>query len=215
MNKYTVYRFLSRSSFIIYIYRKYLKIKKKIVLKTLKPQYNSKVFCIGFQKTGTTTLGKSLEILGYNHSSFDHTLYLKHYKKNRNISKIIDYTSKFDSFDDMPWSKTDLIPILDYTFPGSKFIYLTRDEESWKKSMKNWGYKKFGKHLDVEALYKEYLKHNEFVLSYFKDRIGEDLIVLNIGDKKGFKKLANFLSRKTHLESFPHYNKTSDIRIKI
>ena len=32
----------------------------------VKPNYNGKIFCIGFNKTGTTSLGKSLELLGYN-----------------------------------------------------------------------------------------------------------------------------------------------------
>ena len=37
-------------------------LKVKIFLR--KPQYTNKVFCIGYNKTGTTSCGKALELLG-------------------------------------------------------------------------------------------------------------------------------------------------------
>jgi hypothetical protein len=42
-------------------------------------RYDSKIFCIGFNKTGTTTVGKSLKMLGYKHSSFNKKVYRKYY----------------------------------------------------------------------------------------------------------------------------------------
>jgi len=193
---------------VIGVYRKILKLRRDYNLITTKPNYNNKIFCIGYQKTGTTTLGRSLKMLGYKHSSFDEEIYLKYYRENRNLDKILEYTSKFESFDDMPWLKKDLIPILDETFPGSKFIYLERDEESWKKSLNTWHYKKFGVYPDIEQRLHEYRQHKNFVMEYFKDRIGEDLIILNIKDKNGFKKLSSFLGKSAPMNSFPHFNKT-------
>ena len=180
----------------------------KIVKLTFKkPNYNSKVFCIGFNKTGTTSLGRSLEILGYKNSSFNRIVWRKYYANN-DINKILDYTAKFDSVDDLPWLKEDMIPILDKAFPNSKFIYLTREEEAWKKSMYNWRYKTFNAYPDLEKSIEEYRDHKKFVLSYFKDRPKEDFISLNIRDEKGFQKLAKFLDKETKIEKFPHFNKT-------
>lgn len=180
--------------------------KNHLLLNFVKPNYNNKVFCIGFNKTGTTSLGKSLEILGYNNSSFNRRVWRKYYK-NKDYNKILNFTAKFDSVDDLPWLKEDMIPVLDKSFPKSKFIYLIRDEESWKKSIYNWTHQETGKYPDIEEKFEEYKSHKEFVLEYFKDR-SDDFIVLNIKDPEGFKKLANFLGKKTERIGFPHHNKT-------
>lgn len=181
----------------------YLKILK---LTFVKPQYNGKIFCIGFNKTGTSSLGKSLELLGYNNSSFNKIVWNKYYLKNR-IDKVLNYTAKFDSFDDLPWLKEEMIPLLDKTFPNSKFIYLIREEEAWKKSLYNWTFDRFGKYPDVEKSWADYKSHEKFVLDYFNKRSIKDFIVLDIKDPKGFKKLAKFLGKTSDRDNFPHFNK--------
>lgn len=172
-----------------------------------KKKYSPKVFCIGYNKTGTTTLGKSLEMLGYRNSSFNKKVWREFYKNNE-IDKILDYTAKFDSLDDLPWLKEDMIPILDKAFPNSKFIYLDRDEESWKKSIFTWTYKVTGKYPIIEEKLHEFRKHKEFVLNYFKNRPKDQFIILDIKDEEGFKNLAHFLDKKPIQNKFPHYNKT-------
>lgn len=172
-----------------------------------KSKYDSKVFCIGYNKTGTTTLGKSFEELGLRNKSYSTKIWMNYYMNNE-IVKILKYTSKFESFDDLPWLKEDMIPILDKVFPGSKFVYLVRDETSWKKSYFNWRNKVFGDSPDVEKAWGEYQAHNKFVMEYFKDRPADEFIILNVRDENGFKKLADFLGKKTNRNSFPHFNKT-------
>lgn len=184
------------------------KLYTNFMLRLRKPQYNSKVFCIGFNKTGTTTIGKSLEILGYRNTSFNKKIFRKYYKSNQ-IDKVLDYMARFDSADDLPWLKEDMIPILDRSFPKSKFIYLIRDEESWKKSLRNWSFNRTGKYPDLEMRLKSFRKHKEFVLNYFEDRKDEDFIILDVKDPMGFKKLASFLGKETSRENFPHYNETN------
>lgn len=178
-----------------------------------KEKYDAKVFCIGFNKTGTTTLGKSMELLGYRNSSFNKKVWSKYYKKGK-IDKVLRYTSKFDSFDDLPWLKTDMIPILDSKFPGSKFIYLEREKESWQKSMENWSLKMTGAKRDGEKAYQKYIEHNSFVMNYFENFPPERFIKLKINDPTGFKKLALFLGKPVIQDAFPVYNKTSDFIIK-
>ena len=195
------------ASKISYIARKITASYKYLIFPFHKKSYSGKVFCIGYNKTGTTTLGKSFEMLGYRNSSFNKKVWRQFYA-NKEFNKILEYTSKFDSFDDLPWLKEDMIPILDKTFPKSKFIYLTREEESWKKSFYNWRYKVMGKYPDADKAWIAYKKHEKFVYEYFKDRPSSDFIVLDVRDEKGFKKLADFLGKKTNIEKFPHFNKT-------
>lgn len=179
----------------------------QIKLSFQKPNYEAKVFCIGFMKTGTTSLGKSLEQLGYRNSTFNYTVYRDYYL-NGKLDQVLDYTARFDSFDDVPWSKEAFIPILDEKFPNSKFIYLERDEESWKKSLINWSYNITKKPVDVEKYLNNFRNHKTFILDYFKNRPANEFIILNIQDKDGFKKLADFLGKETNQAVFPHYNKT-------
>ena len=176
-----------------------------------KANYTSKIFCIGFNKTGTSSLGKSLQMLGYRHSTFNKKVWRKYYKNNE-IVKILKYTAKFDSVDDLPWLKEDMIPILDRVFPNSKFIYLTRDEESWQKSIYNWTYKIKGEYPNLEQKLVQFKKHREFVSNYFRNRSKEQFLILDITDKEGFKKLADFLGEKTSRKEFPHLNKTFSTR---
>lgn len=166
----------------------------------------AKIFCIGYNKTGTTALGNALRILGYDHSTFNRNLWLKHYK-NKNYEEILDYTARFESFDELPWLKEDMIPILYDKFPGSKFIYLTRDEKSWKKSIKNWTYKVAKTNADVDKHYAAYLEHQKFVLDFFKDK-SDSLLTLDISDAQGFEKLGKFLGRPAPQPGFPVINKT-------
>lgn len=176
-----------------------------------KEKYDAKVFCVGYNKTGTTSLGKALKLLGYRHTSFNKRVWRDFYS-NGKTDKIIRYTAKFEAFDDLPWLKEDMIPILDKSFPGSKFIYLERDEESWAKSNDKWRQKLFGRIPNLEEDLEKFRNHREFVLNYFKDRSPDDFIVMNIQEKGGFKRLADFLGKETDQTDFPHQNKTSDLK---
>lgn len=172
--------------------------------------YSDKVFCIGFNKTGTTSLGRSLELLGFDNISFNRRAWRKYYQ-NKQYDKLIKLMSKFDSADDLPWLKEDMIPILDENFPRSKFIYLDRDEESWKKSIYKWTFKKTGEHPEIESKLLEFRNHKAFVLDYFKDRHGKDFIRLDIRDPNGFEKLADFLNKESIRNDFPHFNDTTKL----
>ncbi|GAB4249290.1 MAG: hypothetical protein Kow0079_01850 [Vicingaceae bacterium] len=99
-----------------------------------------KVFCIGFSKTGTTSLEQALNILGYkvcnghynnNYSNYLMALYI--HKDYEELYKIINY---FDVFVDAPWGGSDLYIKLAKDFNNAKFILTTRNEEKWFNSLK-------------------------------------------------------------------------------
>ena len=171
-----------------------------------RPRKGPKIFCIGFNKTGTTSLGMALAILGYDHCSYNPKVE-RYYLKGR-LDKVLEYTSRYESFDDSPWLKEGLIPVLDKNFPGSKYIYLERDELSWKGSYTRFTKLIFGASSDADIGWNEYCQHREFVLNYFRERSPAEFLVLDVRDPVGFRKLANFLGKAAPQDAFPHVNRS-------
>jgi len=179
----------------------------------------NKVFGIGWAKTGTTTLGNSFKILGYDHQSQNLRL-VKEIKQN-DFSEILKIAKKKESFEDWPWIL--LYKELDILFPGSKFILTKRDTQKWIKSYKNMLVNQGEASQEInkirQTLYglpfpcvsdaeliDRYEKHNFEVESYFKSR-PNDLLVVNWEDGHGWRELCNFLGKEVPTESFPHSNK--------
>ena len=61
-----------------------------------------KIFEIGVAKTGTTSLGRAYEILGFNHKAEDPDLYLK-FTDNYDYEVLFEVIDKYDAFQDGPW----------------------------------------------------------------------------------------------------------------
>ncbi len=105
-----------------------------------------KVFCIGLNKTGTTSLGKALEDFGFNVANQrTGELLLKDYVR-RDFRPILKFCQTANVFQDIPFGTQFLFPILDYEFPNSKFILTIRDnEDEWYKSITEFHASFFGK----------------------------------------------------------------------
>ncbi|MEX2595908.1 MAG: sulfotransferase family protein [Salibacteraceae bacterium] len=176
-----------------------------------------KVFCIGFMKTGTTTLNRALSILGYrvSHNSWR---WLKYIFRN-DWQSIKDKMNEWDAAEDNP------IPLiykeLDQLFPGSKFILTTRDPEKWydsvsyhignlKTPMHEWLFGR-GKGLpkqDKEHSIRIFNTHRERVIEYFKDR-PEDLLIIDVTEIQNWNTICSFLDEEIPSTPFPHANKTN------
>lgn len=103
---------------------------------------NIKIFGIGDNKTGTTSLGTALEILGYNRlAHWPNSLrLLKWYNNNIHdiLNKCILYANDFNNFNDFPWNLVDFYKYFDKNFPNSKFILTIRDPQKWFNSFLNF-----------------------------------------------------------------------------
>lgn len=105
----------------------------------------TKYFCIGHNKTGTTSIHRAFIDLGFEAGSqrSAEELYASCYR--RDYAPLIRYCKSAEVFQDFPFSCTDVYRILDNEFPNSKFILTVRnDEKQWYKSLVKYHSKKFG-----------------------------------------------------------------------
>jgi hypothetical protein len=95
-----------------------------------------KIFCIGMNKTGTTSLAEAMEDLGYlmgNQYEAEH--YLLDWEK-RDFSRIIAHCRHAQFFQDVPFSMPETYKVMDETFGGAKFILTIRDDaDQWVNSL--------------------------------------------------------------------------------
>lgn len=101
-----------------------------------KEKKGQKVFCIGLNKTGTTTLKFSLGELGYRVGNERVAKGLLDAWASRNFDPIIEYCDSADAFQDSPFSFPFTYVALDQAFPGGKFILSVRNNaDEWVDSI--------------------------------------------------------------------------------
>ena len=185
-----------------------------------------KVFGIGFQKTGTTTLGVIFDRLGYRTAG---------YHQFRNLAareavtmaeieaQALELARSHDAAKDTPWPV--LYESLDRAFPGSRFIHVTREPGAWIES----AVKDFGSNRDAihQAIYgvpcpkghedvwlARYARHNREVADYFAGRPG-DCLMLRLEDGVTFEAVCDFLGEERVGEGSPRANTRLKKRLKM
>ena len=181
----------------------------------LKP----KVFCIGFQKTGTTSLDKALKTLGYRVTGvFGRKLTYEEFRRDY-VEMGLKLAAECDAVQDMPWPL--MFRELDATFPGARFVLTIRDTEKWYKSIsshfgdnpyhiqQNTYGEDAGTPIGNEQRYKAiYDAHNDAVREYFKQR-PNDLLVMNLERGDGWEQLCPFLGEPIPRKPFYRANSAS------
>lgn len=95
-----------------------------------------KVFCIGLNKTGTTSIKKAWQDLGLIVGNQAEARKLLQPWIQRDFAPIIKYCKSAQAFQDSPFSFPYTYVALDQAFPGSKFILTVRnDAEQWYNSI--------------------------------------------------------------------------------
>lgn len=108
--------------------------------------HKPKIFGIGNNKTGTTSLKMAMEDLGYKIGDQRKAELLHQEWAQRNFKPIIEYCKTAEFFQDFPFSKSFTFVALDQAFPKSKFILTVRDNpEQWYKSITKFHAKLWGK----------------------------------------------------------------------
>lgn len=108
-----------------------------------KKKSSDKIFCIGRNKTGTTSLEKALRDLGYKMGNVPKgERLLKDYEKS-DFGPIVKFCKTAQAFQDAPFSWPYTWLVLFEHFPNAKFILTVRDEEEWYKSITSYHSKLF------------------------------------------------------------------------
>jgi hypothetical protein len=174
---------------------------------------NPKVICIGWHKTGTSTMGDALLTLGYKVTGAREDL--AYSLLEGDIKPTLEVAKEFEALQDVPWAA--LYKELDQAFPNSKFILTVRNNDAWinsaKKHFKAGNYKihqwLYGEGIlqGNEDLYLErYNRHYQEVSIHFKNR-PDDLIVMDFEKGDSWEKLCTFLNHPIPQKAFPHSNK--------
>lgn len=112
-----------------------------------------KVFCIGYNKTGTTTMERVLKNFGYRVPSQrkqERRVVEELYRGNH--VPLYTLCKKYDAFQDMPFSRDVTYAVVDAMFPGSKFILTVRDSDEWFASTVRFHLQSIFKLAGVEKL---------------------------------------------------------------
>lgn len=104
-----------------------------------------RVFCIGFNKTGTTSLARALRDLGYRVGDQRRAERLVDAWAVRDFRPIVRYCRTAEAFQEVPFSIPYTYQAMDMAFPGSRFILSVRDDEDeWYRSLTRFHAKMFG-----------------------------------------------------------------------
>lgn len=182
--------------------------------------FQKRVFCIGWSKTGTTSITEALRILGLFSWHFaPWVIGFKHWFSEpslpqSNFSSIYEY----GAVSDLPICA--LFRELDREFPGSLFILTTRSLDEWIPSaisdiakgvaltgsvstLDQWAYGT--NDISREVLMNRYIQHNEQAREYFSGR--KDFLAIDLSRGNPWKELCGFLQLPIPSVEFPHKNR--------
>jgi len=178
---------------------------------------DAKVFGIGLNKTGTSSMHRALELLGYRSLHFGgletHELVVRAIDERKPMLEYLD--PSFDAISDV-LALTYYFYLADVQYPGSKFILTLRDMDAWLDSRRrhverNQRMKEAGEYagpfltVDPDSWVEEYRRHEAIVRAYFAHRPA-DLLGFRPTDGK-WEPLCEFLGRPVPDVPFPWENR--------
>jgi len=171
-----------------------------------------RVFCLGMFRTGTVSLLKAFDILGYtNAQAFK-------------MSDILHYEVTADTVVFFFWKE------LITAFPKAKFILRVRDAPAWARSARHvitdrpvWGKNPtknenwLTSHLMMKKMWgccgfqedwaEKFRQYNKEVQEHFAEHCPNRLLVMDICAGDGWEKLCPFLGREIPDQPFPRLNR--------
>ncbi len=178
-----------------------------------------KVFCIGYHKTGTTSLYAALKTLGYRVTGPVGEGWTAERFRAEGAELCVETMQRFDAAEDMPWPL--FYRELDAAYPGSKFVLTVREPEAWFSSIANHfgdGDKPlhrlaYGDDKGIAIQHKDHwirtmTAHNDAVKAHFEDR-PEALLVMELAKGDGWDVLCPFLGAAVPEDAFPVKNSSA------
>ena len=195
-------------------------------LVTLNP-LPTRIFGIGFQRTGTLSLHQALQILSYDSAHWESADFAQSVWREMNRWGSSRTLERYYALTDNP------IPILyeklDQAYPGSKFILTVRNTDEWLASIEKfwtyegnprrwtWDIDRFSHKMhgmiygradfDPETFRTRYNRHNLEVVSYFGNR--HDLLIMDMSrGGLGWPELCGFLNVPIPKVPYPQANRS-------
>lgn len=186
-----------------------------------------RIFCIGPNKTGTSSLHLAFKMLGFKSL---HNPYLFNRRVLRAFSKrkkILYYLDKYNAFSDIFFpSGVNAHPFLSYRnienflkkieedYSNVKFILNIRNMDDWIRSrekhvkinLHNKFYRGNWKSIDVEKWKDEMNMIQSKVKNYFIDK-PDKLLIIDVCNNCDWEELCIFLNKPIPDKPFPHANK--------
>lgn len=166
--------------------------------------------CLGWHRTGTTSLHLALDHLGYRVVDVRPDLIRDlQWGRDRAIWRQVRHA---DAFRDFPWSI--LWKEFDLRHPNSRYILTVRDPDEWlasyrkhfalvgDKGVHSWLYGEKCPAERGEFFLERFVNHEREVRAFFSQR--SDLLVMNLFAGDGWDLLAPFLEVPSPPEPFPH-----------
>lgn len=177
-----------------------------------------RVFGVGLNKTGTTSLTHALADLGYR-PIHHNGLGLSDADISERVGRAVAAgrhpltharrLAIFDAFFDVRAVEAHF-EAFDRAFPGSKFILHTRDVDGWTESRRKHVERNIARGrgtwtvLDEDAWRSEFEAHHRRVRDYFAGR--DDLLEIDLATAEGWEPLVDFLGVPAPDRPFPHVN---------
>lgn len=184
---------------------------------------NGKVFCIGLNKTGTSSLHAAFRILGLKSVHYqDETgasikdVILDNFLAGRYILQGIEGYDAYSDWDKAPHT-IDVFKEFDRQCPGSKFIVNTRELEAWLTSRERHVQRQQQEQrrhpdrdvpwlqVDREGWARQYRDHYAAVAAHFRER-PDDVLVFDVAQGHGWAELCSFLGFAVPEVPFPKRN---------
>ena len=209
--------------------------------------HNDKIFCIGYNKSGSSSLVYSIQELGFGplmgflagENLLPSLIESNRCSDDTFKENLLEFSETANLFKDIPFSLPNVWKIIYAKYPSAKFILSVRDSpEMWFKSITNfhaslatitsWGginettycYSKthntnsfFHDYMTIingnskepynkTNLIASYNKHNDEVITFFKDK--PNFIIINLAKDSDYIRLCKFLGKKAKLTKFLH-----------
>ncbi len=170
-----------------------------------------KVIGIGKQKTGTTTLGRAVEMLGFDKHPEWNVDRIVDYRAGK-IEELLQFSEDYNNLEDNPWAWM-YKELYERYQDEAMFVLTTRKcPEKWYESYCKQ-YLRTPKEIqeklvnpldDKEKYIAEYKQHNQDVRAFFKGK--SNFIELCWEDGDGWEELCHFLGKEIPQEPFPISN---------
>lgn len=180
------------------------------------------MFCIGLNKTGTTSLHAALQELGYrslHHREPESTEAVA--RAVREGLPLLTHLGDHDAFSDIQSLAVRFVE-LDEQYPDSRFILTVRDLGDWLDSRRRHVERNAARHargeyhgtfltVDIDGWTDLFNAHVDRVRTHFVDRPG-DLLTMDIPRGDGYDVLCPFLGLPEPAAPFPWYQRGSRAR---